>query len=226
MAARQDRPMTGVPAGTAGEDVARRVDADAAAGFPAPGDEQVARLAVQIGERLSVDSSPFGRTELRHAHEAVPKPGAVDLHGSIILARLLSPRATRHQLRGKRDSLTRQVGDYRVERLTQNGDDPVDLLPGQDERGRQYRKVADRTNDQPPRLRRARNLPADLEVAGERIPGVPILDELHAQHEVTAAHVADDRHAPERHTQLLRQTSLIAQGPEKVPVWAVAANAF
>ena len=81
MAAGKDRPASGVPAGPAGVDVAGRVDADGAAGFPAPGDEQVARLAVQVGERLPVDPSPCRGADARHAHDTFPQPVGIDPHG-------------------------------------------------------------------------------------------------------------------------------------------------
>ena len=88
MAARHHRAMARVPAGPARKDVACRVDADSAAGVPAPGNEQVARLPVQIGKRLAVDASLPGRTDPRHAHEAVPEPAGID------------PRASAHVVTG------------------------------------------------------------------------------------------------------------------------------
>src|SRR4029077_7116652 len=65
-------------AGAARKDIPHLVDRDAAARSRAPGDEKVAASAIQTGEREPLAPALRRRSDLRHLHERIPKPSAVD----------------------------------------------------------------------------------------------------------------------------------------------------
>jgi hypothetical protein len=90
VAAGHDRRRLRVAAGPPGEDVAHGVEGDAAAGRLGPAGEEVAAVPVEIGQRQAADPAFGGGADLRHLHQAVPQPLAVDgeiLHGPALALR-------------------------------------------------------------------------------------------------------------------------------------------
>ncbi|MNM79209.1 hypothetical protein D3C81_911360 [compost metagenome] len=79
MAAGHHRWQRGVAPGPAGEDVADRIDTNAAPGRFAPGHEQVASLAVEVGQRQAADAALGGGAEAREVHQRLPQTRAVDV---------------------------------------------------------------------------------------------------------------------------------------------------
>jgi hypothetical protein len=79
MAAGDDRRLGIVLARSPREDIANRINADRAAGILAPADEQVAALAVEIGEGEAADAAFLGGADFRQLHQALPQPLAIDL---------------------------------------------------------------------------------------------------------------------------------------------------
>ena len=51
---------------------------DAAAGLPAPGNEEVSGLPVKLGQRKTTDSALRGRADLRHRAQTAPQTFRVD----------------------------------------------------------------------------------------------------------------------------------------------------
>src|SRR5690606_3112640 len=81
--------------GPAGENVAHAVDADAAARLAAPAHEEIAALAVQIGERQPGAAALRRGADLGHLHQAVPQPVAVDPQVGLHHVRAYSPAGCR-----------------------------------------------------------------------------------------------------------------------------------
>src|SRR5208282_2290457 len=79
MAACHDRRQRVVGAGTARENIADRVDADRATRLLAPVPEKIARLLVECRQREPAHPTLGRGTDLRHLHEALPQPFAIDL---------------------------------------------------------------------------------------------------------------------------------------------------
>ncbi|MOA57303.1 hypothetical protein D3C78_1814590 [compost metagenome] len=69
MAAGHDRRQGRVSPWAAGKDVADGVDADGAAGLGAPAHEQVAGLAVEVGQRQAAHATLRGGAELGQVHQ-------------------------------------------------------------------------------------------------------------------------------------------------------------
>ncbi|GAO25669.1 ribonuclease E [Alicycliphilus sp. B1] len=78
MAAGHHRRQAVVGAGAAREDVADGVHADAAAGLACPLHEQVAALAVELGERDAAHAALGRAADARQIHERLPQARAVD----------------------------------------------------------------------------------------------------------------------------------------------------
>ena len=74
-----DRQRIGVASRAAHEHVAHLIDADRAARFLRPADDQVASLLVEVGQRETADAALRRRADFRHRHQAVPQTLAVDL---------------------------------------------------------------------------------------------------------------------------------------------------
>ena len=74
VAAGDDRRQGVVPAGPAREDVAHGIDLDAAARLLAPADEEVAGLAVQLGEREPAHPALVGGADPGQLHQGIPQP--------------------------------------------------------------------------------------------------------------------------------------------------------
>jgi hypothetical protein len=77
MAAGHDRRTGIVDAGAPRDDVADLIHPHRQARVAAPGDEQVAGFAVEIGQRDPPDPAIRGRADLRHLHMAVPQPSLI-----------------------------------------------------------------------------------------------------------------------------------------------------
>ena len=58
--------------------IAHFVDADSAASVLAPVCKQITPLLVLVGEGLPIAAAALGSTDLRHFHEAIPQPLAID----------------------------------------------------------------------------------------------------------------------------------------------------
>ncbi len=78
MAAGDDRRQIRIPPFAPREDIAHVVDLDTAADIPAPVDEQIAALAVLVGQRETAGSTVLPGPDLGHRHDAVPEPTPVD----------------------------------------------------------------------------------------------------------------------------------------------------
>src|SRR5690349_21021423 len=78
MASSHDRRLIGIAAGTTREDVPDFVDADGAAGFLAPANEEPPRLAVEIACREPAHPALGGCADLRQFHQARPQPHTID----------------------------------------------------------------------------------------------------------------------------------------------------
>ena len=78
VAAEQHRQSVGIAAGTAGEHVADRIDTHGEAGGLALGAEAVAAALVHVGERQAAHAALRRGADLRHRHQQVPQPLAVD----------------------------------------------------------------------------------------------------------------------------------------------------
>ncbi len=81
MAAGHDRGQGGVTPGAACKDIPDGVDTDAAPGRLAPVHEQVAGLAVEVGERQAAHAAFDGGAELGEVHQRLPQAVAVDQRG-------------------------------------------------------------------------------------------------------------------------------------------------
>ena len=79
MAAGHYRRQRSVASGAASEDIADAIDSDGAASLLAPAHEQVARLAVEIGQRQATNAAFDGGAELRQLHQRLPQALAVDV---------------------------------------------------------------------------------------------------------------------------------------------------
>ncbi len=60
------------------KDIADRIDAHRATDVLRPCDEQVARVAIEFGEREAAHAALVGRADPREPHQAVPQPRAID----------------------------------------------------------------------------------------------------------------------------------------------------
>ncbi len=78
VAAGDDRRARIVAAGPAREDVAHVVDLDRAAYVAAPADEQIAALAVGVGQRQAARATMLARADFGHRHDAVPESPAIN----------------------------------------------------------------------------------------------------------------------------------------------------
>ncbi|MNH32360.1 hypothetical protein D3C79_927970 [compost metagenome] len=81
MAAGHHRRQLGVTARAAGEYVADGVDADRATGRLAPLHEQIAGLAVEVGQGQAADTALGSGAEPGQVHQRLPQAGAVDVTG-------------------------------------------------------------------------------------------------------------------------------------------------
>ena len=78
VAAHHHRRQLGVASGAAHEDVADLVDGDRKSGVARPGDDEVAALAVEVGERETADAALGRRADARELHQRIPEAFAVD----------------------------------------------------------------------------------------------------------------------------------------------------
>jgi hypothetical protein len=79
MRAGHHRRLGGIAALAAGEDVAHLIDLDGAARRLGPAHEEIAALAVEIGECDSADAALLRAADLGQLHQARPQAVGVDL---------------------------------------------------------------------------------------------------------------------------------------------------
>ena len=116
VAADIDRKRGRVRPGPGREHVAHAVEAHLAAGRLAPSLEERAALGVFVGQRLAVVAACDAGADLRHLHQAVPEPLAVDLqvlpgggHGHLTLSNTLPIRRYQAPWTGQAESRGRRL---------------------------------------------------------------------------------------------------------------------
>ena len=78
MRAGHHRRLRRIAAFAAGEDITQLVDFDGAACLLGPAHEEIAALAVEVGERDAADATLLGPADLAQFHQARPQPVVID----------------------------------------------------------------------------------------------------------------------------------------------------